>query len=121
MNPNNKRWLIRLSVLFLVGLAALFWSVSGRGRNLTIENRSQQSIDELKITIAGQTKTFQNVKSGAEVTAPCPASGRELPYTVEGKLSDGKILRSNGQIRDSLHFLLLPDGQLQPRPKKWFE
>jgi hypothetical protein len=88
---------------------------------LTIENRSEQSIDELKITIAGHTQTFQNVKSGAEVAAPCPASGSELPYTVEGKLSDGNILRSSGQIRDSLHFLLLPDRQLHPRPKKWFE
>jgi hypothetical protein len=121
MNPNIKRWMIRLSVLFLVGLAALFWSLSGRGRNLTIENRSEQTIDELKITIAGQIKTFQNVKSGAEVSASCPASGSEFPYTVEGKLSDGKIFRSTGQIQDGLHFLLIPGGQLERRPKKWFE
>lgn len=116
MNPSRKRWLIRLAILLIVGLIALFWSVGQRSRNLTIENRSEQSIAELKITIAGQTKTFQNVKAGAEVSAPCPAQGDAL-FTVEGKLADGSLVRVNGRIGDSLYFFLLPGGLLQPRGK----
>ncbi len=116
MVPGRQRWLLRLAVVLLVGLVALFWAVGQRSRILTIENRSQQSIPELNITIAGQTKKFQNVKAGAEVSAPCP-SGAEDRFTVDGRLADGTLLRSNGRIGDSLHFLLLPNGDLQPRPK----
>jgi hypothetical protein len=119
MNPGRKRWLIRLAVLLILGLIALFWSVGKMERNLTIENRSQQSIAELKITIAGEVKTFQNIKAGDEVSTPCPASDQVLPFTVEGKFADGSLFRFTGQIRESLSFLLLPGGQFQPRPKKW--
>jgi hypothetical protein len=116
MNPHGKRWLIRLAILLIVGLIALFWSVGQLSRTLTIENRSEQSIAELKITISGQARTFANVKAGAEVSAPCPASG-DGRFTVEGKLADGTRLRANGRIGDNLYFFLLPGGQLQPRGK----
>ncbi len=119
MNPTNKRWLIRLAVLLLVGLGALFWSVGKLGRDLTIENRSEQEIAELKITIAGQVTTFANVKPGGEVSVPSPQSG-EGQFILQGKFADGNLFRVRGQIRDNLHFLLLPGGQLQPRPKRWF-
>ncbi len=116
MNPNYKRWLIRLAVVLIVGLAGLLWSVRQQDRTLTIENRSEQSIAELNITIASQTKTFQNVKAGDQVSAPCPARGDDR-FTIEGRLSDGTRVRANGRINESLYFFLLPDGQLQRRGK----
>lgn len=116
MNPGRQRWLLRLAVVILIGLLALFWAVGQRTRSLTIENRSEQSIPELNISLAGQTQTFQDVKAGAEVTVPCSARGADR-FTVEGRLADGTRLRANGRIGDSLHFFLLPGGQLQPRRK----
>lgn len=116
MNPGRQRWLLRLAVVLLVGLVALFWAVGQRSRILTIENRSEQSIPELNITIANQIKKFQNVKAGEEVSAPCPPRGEDR-FSVDGRLADGTRLRANGRIGDSLHFLLLPGGQLQPRRK----
>jgi hypothetical protein len=117
MNPNHKRWIIRIAVVLIVGLAGLYWSVREQGRTLTIENRSEQSIAELKITISGQSTTFQDVKAGAQVFAPCPASGDGL-FSVEGKLADGTRVRANGRIADSLYLFLLPGGQLQQRGRR---
>lgn len=120
MNPGRKRWLVRLAILLLVGLGGLLWSIGKLGRDLTIENRSAQTITELKITIGGQSRTFTDVKPGGEASASSPANDGELPFTVEGKLADGNVFRLKGQFRDSLHYLLLPGGQLQLRPKRWF-
>jgi hypothetical protein len=117
MNPSHKRWLVRLAVVLIVGLVALFWTVREQDRTLTIENRSQQSIVELKITISGQSTTFQDVKSGAKVLVPCPASGDGM-FTVEGKLADGTRPRATGRIDDNMYFFLLPGGQLQQRGKR---
>jgi hypothetical protein len=117
MNPSYKRWLIRLAVVLIVGLAALLWSVRQQDRTLTIENRSGQSITQLKITISGQSKTFQDVKAGEVVSAPCPASGDGL-FNVEGELADGTRPRAKGRIDDNLYLILLPGGQLQQRGKR---
>ena len=116
MNPTRSRWLLRLAVVLIVGLLALFWAIGEHTRTLTIENRSEQSIPEMKLSIAGQVRTFQNVKAGEQVTMPCPARGDDR-FTVEGRLADDTRIRANGRIGDSLDFLLLPGGLLQPRPK----
>lgn len=118
MNPMRKRWLIRLAILLIVGLIALFWSVGQLGRNLTIENRSEQAIEELKITLGDQTQTFHNIKPGQEVSVPLPSSGA---FAVDVRLPGDKLLRLRGSIRDNLHYELLPGGQLQQQRRKgWF-
>jgi hypothetical protein len=116
MNPHRNRWLLRLTVVFVVALLALFWAVGEHTRTLTIENRTEQSIAELNVSIGGQTQTFQNVKAGEQMTAQCPARGDDR-FTVEGRLADGTRIRANGRIGDNLDFVLLPGGQLQPRRK----
>lgn len=116
MNPNRSRWWFRLAIVLLVGLLALFWAVSQNTRTLKIENRSEQSIPELKITVGGQSQTFKNVARGGQVTVPCPAGGDDH-FTVDGRLADDSRIRANGPIREGLDFLLLPDGSLLPRPK----
>ena len=115
MNPLRSRWLLRLAVVLIVGLLALFWAV-GQPRTMTVENRSEQSIPELKISIGDQTRTFQNVKAGDRVTVPCSARGGEQ-VTVKGRLANGTIIRYNGRIGDNLDYVLLPGGLLEPRRK----
>src|SRR5262249_50688687 len=113
---NKKRWILRLTVVLIVGLVALVWSLREHGRTITILNRSEQAIAELSITIAGQTQTFQNVKLGDEITDPCPARGDDR-YTIEGRLANGNRVRSSGRIDDNLDFILIPGGQLERRSK----
>lgn len=115
MNPGRSRWLLRLAVVLVVGLLALFWAVGQRTRTLTIENRSEQSA-ELTITIGGQTRTFQNVKAGEQVNVPCQARDGD-PFTVEGRLAGDTRIHFFGRIGENLDFVLPPGGQLQPRRK----
>lgn len=116
MNPHRSRWLLRLAIVLVLGLLALFWAVGEHTRTLTIENRSEQAIAELKITLGGQTRAFQNVKANDRVTVPCQARGDDR-FTVEGQLVNDTRIRANGRIGDSLDFVLLPGGQLVPRKK----
>ncbi|MGH7172333.1 MAG: hypothetical protein ACRELG_18810 [Gemmataceae bacterium] len=116
MNPGRSRWLLRLGVVLIVGLLALFWAVGQHTRTLTIENRSEQSIPELKISLGDQVRTFHNVKAGEQVTAPCPARAADR-FTVKGRLANGNLILANGRIGDSLDFVLLPGGLLQERRK----
>ena len=116
MNPLRSRWLLRLAVVLVVGLLALFWAVSQHTRTLKIENRSGQSVPELKIMIGDQTRTFHDVKVGEQVTVPCSAHGDDR-FSVDGHLADDSRIRANIPVRDSLDFVLLPGGDLQQRRK----
>lgn len=117
MNPRRSRWLLRLAVVPVLALLGLFWAVSHQTPSLTIENRSNQSIAELNVSIGGQTQKFQNVEANKKVTAQCPARGEKL-FTVDGQLADKvRIFRVNGRIDNDLYFILLPDGRLEERRK----
>ncbi|HTU21120.1 MAG TPA: hypothetical protein VMG10_23910 [Gemmataceae bacterium] len=116
MNPRRNRWLLRLAVVLVVGILALFWAVGERTRTLTIENLAQQPISELKITVGAQTRTFQDVEVGKKVTVPCQVRGDER-FTVEGRLTDDTRIRANGRIGDNVDYVLLPGGSLEPRRK----
>jgi hypothetical protein len=116
MNPRYSRWLMRLAVVLIVALLGLFWAVSQRTYNLTIENLSEQPIAEVRVSIGGQTQTFHDVKPKAKVTAECPARGDDR-FTVEGRLADEKLIRASGRVGESRDFILLPGGELQERRK----
>lgn len=115
MNPGRSRWLLRLAVVLVVGLLALFWAVGQRSRTLMIENLSEQSA-ELKISVASQPPTYQNLKAGEQLNVPCQARDGDR-LTVEGHLSSDTRIHFYGRIGDNLDFVLLPGGQLQPRRK----
>jgi hypothetical protein len=116
-SPRRRpRWLVRLAVVLLVALAALFWTIVMQRASLEIENRSEQSIAELHVTIAGQTSDYQNVPAGASVSVPSPVRG-EAAVRVTGKLANDTRIFFQGRMSDSLHFILLPGGQLEPRRK----
>src|SRR4051794_19955656 len=101
MNPRYSRWVLRLGVVLIVGLAGLFWAVSHRSHSLTIENQSQQSIAEVTVTIGGQTQSFHDLKAGERLTAEGPGSGDDQ-FAVKGELADGKLIRANGRVSDHL-------------------
>src|SRR5436309_2110260 len=62
MMHGRNRWLLRLAILLVAGLAFLVWFRRERSQDLlVIENRSKQPIALLRVTIAGQTSTFQDV------------------------------------------------------------
>src|SRR5947208_957772 len=65
------RWPLRLAVVLAAGLAAFVWFARQRAeQHLTVENRSGRPIPELQVTVAGQSTTFRDVASGAQVSSP---------------------------------------------------
>jgi hypothetical protein len=117
MNRGRWRWLLRLAIASIASLIVLLLAFGGRTRNLTVENRSRQSIAELNITVGGRSKRFENVREDAEVTAPFSWGGDDR-FQVEGRLANGTRVRANGRLGDTRRFLLLPGGLLQPQQKK---
>ncbi len=117
MNPTRKRTMLRLGVVLLAGLAVLIWTLAHRSRSVVIENHSGQTIKVLKVTLAGETKTFQDVPDGKPMTDTFTAGGDAL-LTVEGRLANDTRIRFSGKAGDNLHFLILPGGAMVPRPRK---
>lgn len=114
MKLGRNRWLLRLAIVLIGGLAVLLWLINQRTRSLVLENRSGQTIDLLRITIGDQTNTFRDVGTGKDVTATGPIKGDDH-YSVDGQLADGTRIRSSGVIDENNHFLLLPDGSMVKR------
>ena len=85
-------------------------------RNLTIENRSGQAIDLLQATVGDEPNTFRNVAAGVEVSAPCRAKDGDR-FALDGRLEDGTRIRAKGTVGDSLHFIVLPGGEVKLRPR----
>lgn len=114
MNPGRKRWLLRLAIVILAGLAALLWFSGQRSRDLAVENRSGQPIASLQITVAGQTNTFRDVADGDRVTAAYQARDDD-PCRMNGRLADGSLIRYSGMLGERTQFLVLPGGQITPK------
>ena len=114
MNPGRKRWLLRLAVVILAGLAALLWFTGQRPRDLTVENQSSQPIALLQITVAGQTNTFRDVAHGDRVTAAYKARDDDS-FRLDGRLADGTRIRASGMLGERTQFLVLPGGRIEPK------
>ncbi|HWG43615.1 MAG TPA: hypothetical protein VN688_12580 [Gemmataceae bacterium] len=116
MDKGRKRWLIRVAIVLVIGAAGLLWALGEHSRTLVIENHSEQTVIRLEVTIAGQLSTFRDVRTGAVVNAECKAKDGDR-FVVAGQLADGTRIRSSGLIGESLHFLILPGGEVKFRPK----
>jgi hypothetical protein len=116
MNPNRRRWLLRLAAVLVLGLIGLLWALQQQTRELVVENQSGQTIEVLKITVADQALTFHDVPPKATRTASSKAKEGDH-FNVEGRLADETRVRMDGALGDSLHFLILPGGTIQFRPK----
>lgn len=117
MMRGRARWMLRLGVVLIVGLIALLWAVSHRDRTLKIENLASQPIASIRVTIAGQSSHYQNVPPGATVEVDGNDSPDDL-FSVEGELANGNKIRFRGKLKESLEFVLLPNGEVQPKPKR---
>ena len=120
MKQGRYRWLIRLAVLLVAGLAFAFWMLRGRSQNLLlVENKSGQRIALLTLTFAGQTRSFEDMAEGAEVSVPLPVKGDE-PLLVEGRLAGGTMIRGRiGRIDgagERYRLIILPGGNIAFRP-----
>jgi hypothetical protein len=106
------RWLLRLAVVLVAGVAALVYLISQRSRRvLTIENRSGQPIATLRVTLAGQTSSYQDVRVGVRVTVP-QGENADDRFTLEGRLADGTMLRGRGVLGKGAALVVLPGGQV---------
>ena len=111
------RWPLRLLVLLAAAAGVLLWSTANRPRRLVVENRSGQPIAVLRLTVAGVTKTFENVTPGAEVSAPYPHPGEDA-VAVEVKLADGTVSRLDAKTGPRTNLVVLPGGHINPRPSR---
>jgi hypothetical protein len=112
--PLRRR--LRVIILLAAGMALLLWGLWGQWQSrLTVENRSGQTLKELRITFAGETKTFRNVPPGKAVTVPAgeEEGGR---YVIQIKLGNGSLLHSSGVAPTQRDLVVLPNGTIAPRP-----
>jgi hypothetical protein len=112
------RWVLRVAALLAAGAAAALWYTREHSKEgLTIENRSGQRIAVLKAKVAGLDSSFQNIPSGADVTAPSGGAADNL-YNVTGELADGTLIRGNGRLEGRSRFTIVPGGGLLPRQQR---
>jgi hypothetical protein len=116
MNPYRRRWLLRLAAVLVLGLMGLLWFLREQTRELVVENHSGETITDLNVTLADQTMSFQDVPQKGKVTSPCQAKDGDH-FAIDGQLADKTRIRMSGVLRDSVHFLVLPNGEIQFRPK----
>lgn len=118
MKSNRSRWLLRLALLPLIGIVYVLWASHEQEKYvLTVENRSDQPIAVLKVTIAGKTNTFQNVPIGSEVTAQLQS---DEPCVLEGKLADGNMIRVRLALPpgEPSSVIVLPGGRVEVQKNK---
>jgi hypothetical protein len=106
------RWPLRLLVL-LAAAGVLLWSMANRTSRLTVENRSMQPIKELRVTVAGETATFHDVKSGSDVSVPYPHPGEDA-VTVTAEFAGGAVSRYDARAGPRTNLVVQPDGQIVP-------
>jgi hypothetical protein len=102
MKPGRNRWLLRVAIPLLVGLAVLVWALGTRGQHgLVVENRAGQPLARLEVTVGEQTKIIRDMPAGADVAVPISTKGAS-PVHVQAQLADGTLFR--GQFRE------IPEG-----------
>jgi hypothetical protein len=117
MNPGRSRWLFRIAILVVLGLALLLWFSREQGQNvLVVENRSGWPVIELQVTVGGATNTVHDLANGADVTAALRGGGDER-FVVKGRLDDGKdtTISGRGRLPEGATLTILPGGQIQIR------
>jgi hypothetical protein len=114
------RWPLRVAVVLVAGLALLFWNLRQRSQDfLTIQNQSGQPVARLRVTAAGEPKTFHDVAAGSGVAVPLGAGDDGL--TVEGELADGTLIRGQfgrsavGSAGGRAGLVIVPGGHLEFR------
>ena len=123
MNRSRFRWLLRLSVLPILAMIFLLWSMyAGGERSAVIENHSGQAIAELQLTLAGETRTFKQIASQGRVTFPLKGKDNDT-LIMKGTFANGELLRaqvgfkalSKNVAGGRVLLLVLPNGGIVVR------
>jgi hypothetical protein len=115
MNPKRSRWLFRIAILLVLGLAVLLWYSRQQEQNgLIVENRSGQPVAVLKVTVGGDTNTLRDLANGADAPAALRTSSDER-FSVSGELKDGTVISGRGTLPERATLTILPGGQIQVR------
>jgi len=121
MMRSRNRWLLRLAAVLVAGLIVLLWYRGDETQNvqnvLTVENRSGQSITLLKVTSAGETRSFRDVAPGATVTDPM--TRKQDRFKLEFSFADGSKTNFVYVPADKTdpNLIALPKGEIVVRPK----
>ena len=116
INRGPYRWPIRLAAVLLLGLVLYAWFTGEWShKGLTVENRSDQPISLLRVTVAGQRTIYTDVPAGGSRTAPAGGEGGDR-FAVDGHLADGTMIRGEGSMPPGRALVVLPGGQILARP-----
>ena len=90
----SRRTALACIALVLLGaaVALVLWLFPGHA--LTVENRSGQAIEEIAITVCGQTHTLRGIAPGGAASAAFEIT-TDGSFDVRGRLADGTALTGN--------------------------
>ena len=117
----SNRWMIRLAVVAAAGLGVLLWiQIRSHKPTLTIQNQAGQPIPSLKVKVGEETRAFNDVAAGAEVSVPL--RNRTESVRVELRLADGELHTYTGRAAESEDsepvLVVTPGGQIGPRKSR---
>jgi hypothetical protein len=115
MKTGRNRWLFRIALLVVLGVAGLIWFTRTNAQDvLIIENSSGQTVTSLRVTLGEHTNNFKDVATGKSVTAGVRSGGKER-LVIEGELADGGVIRWRGTVEEKASFVIVPGGHIQMR------
>jgi hypothetical protein len=116
IRQSRYRWVLRLAVVAVAGLAMLLWSLTRQSDNtLAVENRSNQRIAILQVTLAAKPTAFRDIAPGATARVRLVAGDS---VAVDGKLADGTLIRWHGTPPEGATLVVLPGGQIEVRTSR---
>jgi hypothetical protein len=116
------RWVIRLGLVIVAGLAFWLWmQVRGRSQDVIVHNEYGKPIPVMKVTIGDETREFRDVAEGAEVVVPFRSKTDRL--RVEVAFADKKVstytgVATGGSDGEPANLVILPTGDVEPRKSR---
>ncbi len=117
MTPGRSRWLLRSALLLVLAVAVLLWWLTreqGQNNVLMVENRSGETVTELRVTVGNDTNRLHDLANNANANAVL-RTGTDEPFSVKGELRDGTMIRGQGRLPEGAILVILPGGQIQIR------
>jgi hypothetical protein len=110
MNRNRNRWALRIGAVLVAGAIMLIWALRQQSpHELTVSNQSGQTIAVLKVTVAGQTHTFRDVVSSAEISVPGAVKSDEQ-FQMECEFPGSRLFRGRGVVGEQRRIALVQDA-----------
>jgi hypothetical protein len=115
MDRGRKRWMLRLTLVVLVGVVMLLWALRQQSQSfLTIVNQSGQTIAELTVTAAEQHATYRDIGIGEQVPVQFVTRGEQI-VSLAIKMQDDGRRRFTGPAGEHLRLIVLPGEIITPQ------